>query len=291
MGDPFIPRRPRPLTMQVAALTLMAWIVVTALFAAAPLGGGASGYSSSFQALSGAVILRADADYFYYTAQAGDEVETIAAKFHVQIGGIYELNNMFAEEQITIGKTYKIPRSSTYGADYKPPSLYNATAVYGATTYGNTMWTSHAGDPPPEAPCGPDGHGTPTAYGLISPNPGSTWVRGFSWYHNGVDMANTRGVPIKAAQAGEVIWSGWANDGFGFSVKINHCSHISTAYGHMDAPNVNVHDYVQPGDTIGFEGSTGWSTGPHVHLLVEVDNVPVDPMPYYGNSRAAITGS
>jgi septal ring factor EnvC (AmiA/AmiB activator) len=54
--------------------------------------------------------------------------------------------------------------------------------------------------------------------------------------------------------------------------------------------NVQVHDIVQPGDTIGFEGSTGWSTGPHLHFMVELDNVPIDPMPYYGNNRNTITG-
>ena len=290
MGEGFVPRRPRPLTMRVAALTLMAFIVVSGLFAATPLGSGASGYSSSFQALSGAVILRADADYFFYTAQTGDTPEKLATKFNVQVGGIYELNNLLAGEELTVGKTYKIPHSSTYGADYKPPSLYAAVADYGATTYGTSMWTSRAGDPPPEVPCGPDGHGTPTGYGLVSPNPNSNWVRGFTWFHNGVDMSAPRGVPIKAAQAGEVIWAGWANDGFGFSVKINHCNHISTAYGHMDALNVQVHDIVQPGDTIGFEGSTGWSTGPHLHFMVELDNVPIDPMPYYGNNRNTITG-
>jgi len=290
MGDPFIPRRPRSLTMRVAVLTLMACIVVAGVFAATPLGSGASGYSSSFQALSGAVILRADADYFFYTAQPGDTPEKLAAKFNVQVGGIYELNSLLAGEELTVGKTYKIPHSATYGADYKPPSLYAAVADYGTTTYGSSMWTSRAGDPPPEVPCGPDGHGTPTGYGLVSPNPGSNWVRGFTWFHNGVDMSAPRGVPIKAAQAGEVVWAGWANDGFGFSVKINHCNHISTAYGHMDSLNVQVHDKVQPGDTIGFEGSTGWSTGPHLHFMVELDNVPIDPMPYYGYDRNKITG-
>jgi murein DD-endopeptidase MepM/ murein hydrolase activator NlpD len=290
MGDPFILRRPRPLTMRVAVLTLMACIVVSGLFAATPLGSGASGYSSSFQALSGAVILRADADYFFYTAQPGDTPEKLATKFTVQVGGIYKLNNLLAGEELTVGKTYKIPHSATFGADYKPPSLYAAVADYGATTYGSSMWTSRAGDPPPEVPCGPDGHGTPIGYGLVAPNPGSGWVRGFTWFHNGVDMSAPRGVPIKAAQAGEVVWAGWANDGFGFSVKINHCNHISTAYGHMDALNVQVHDKVQPGDTIGFEGSTGWSTGPHLHFMVELDNVPIDPMPYYGYDRNKITG-
>jgi len=290
MGDPSLGRIHRSLTMRVAVLTLMAALLVSGLFAVTPLGSSADGTASSFQALSGAVVLHSDVSYHFYIAQFNDTPESVAKQFHVQVGGIYKLNNLLAGQELTVGKSYKIPDDPTYGADYRPPSAYAATAEYGATTYGDSMWASHAGEPPPEVPCGVDGHGSPAAYQLQAPNPGAHWVRGFTWYHNGVDLATTRGNPIKAAQSGEVIWAGWANDGFGWSVKINHCFHISTAYGHMDALNVHVHDIVQPGDTIGFEGSTGWSTGPHLHFMVEYDNVPIDPMPYYGYSQAKIDG-
>jgi murein DD-endopeptidase MepM/ murein hydrolase activator NlpD len=138
--------------------------------------------------------------------------------------------------------------------------------------------------------CGPDGHGTPTGYQLQAPNKGSHWVRGFTWYHNGVDMAAPAGNTITAAQAGEVIWAGWANDGFGFSVKINHCNHVSTMYGHMEQLLVKVHDVLRAGDPVGLEGSTGWSTGPHLHFMVEWNNVPIDPMPYYNYSQSHIVG-
>jgi murein DD-endopeptidase MepM/ murein hydrolase activator NlpD len=290
MGDPMLGRNHRSLTMRVAVLTLMGALLVSALFAVTPLGSSANGASSSFQALSGVVVLHADVSYHFYIAQWNDTPESVAAKFHVQVGGIYKLNDLLAGQELTVGKAYRIPDDPNYGADYRPPPAYQAVAVYGETTYGDSSWTSHAGEPPPEVPCGVDGHGVPTAYQLKSPNYNSNWVRGFTWFHNGVDLSNPLGTPLHAAQAGEVIWAGWANDGFGYSVKINHCYHISTVYGHMEQLLVKVHDVVQPGDVIGLEGSTGWSTGPHVHLMVEVDNVPVDPMPYYGYNRAAITG-
>jgi LysM repeat protein len=290
MGDPKLGRTHRSLTMRVAVLTLMGAMLMSGLFAVTPLGSSADGSASSFQALSGVVVLHSDVSYHFYIAQFNDTPESVAARFHVKVGGIYKLNGLLAGQELTVGKSYKIPDDPNYGADYRPPPVYAAEATYGATTYGNSMWASHAGEPPPEVPCGVDGHGTSVNYQLKPPNPNSNWVRGFTWYHNGVDMSAPRGNPIKAAQAGEVIWAGYANDGFGWSIKINHCFHISTAYGHMDALNVKVHDIVQPGDTIGFEGSTGWSTGPHLHYMVEYDNVPIDPMPYYGYSHNAICG-
>jgi murein DD-endopeptidase MepM/ murein hydrolase activator NlpD len=293
MGDPTLGMGHRSLTMRVAVLTLMTAILVSGLFAATPLGSSAAddGIASSFQALSGAVVLHSDVSYHWYVANVNDTPESVAKAQHVQVGGIYELNGLLAGQELTVGKTYKIPDDPKYGLNYRPPQLYDTTATYGQTTYGDSMWASHAGDPPPEAPCGVDGHGVPSGYQLFnqSPNPGSHWVRGFTWFHNGVDLAATNGNPIRAAQAGEVVWAGWANDGFGYSVKINHCFHISTAYGHMQQLLVHVHNYVQPGDVIGLEGSTGWSTGPHLHFMVEVDNVPVDPMPYYNNNQTTIT--
>jgi murein DD-endopeptidase MepM/ murein hydrolase activator NlpD len=290
MGEPQLALGHRSLTMRVAVVTLMAAILVSGLFAMSPIGSSADAYGTSFQALSGVVVLHSDVSYHIYIAQWNDTPESIAAKQRVQVGGIYKLNNLLAGQELTVGKAYKIPDDPKYGAGYRPPSLYSATADFTTTTYGPSMWASHAGVPPPEVPCGVDGHGTPTNYLLQPPNPGAYWVRGFTWFHNGVDLANPRGTPIRAAQAGEVIWAGWANDGFGNSVKINHCYHISTAYGHMDRLNVKVHQIVQPGDIIGFEGSTGNSTGPHLHYMVEYDNVPIDPMPYYGYSQSTIRG-
>ncbi|HLZ21844.1 MAG TPA: peptidoglycan DD-metalloendopeptidase family protein [Ktedonobacterales bacterium] len=289
-GTPFIKRRERPLTMRLAVIALMACILVTGLFTITPLGSKADGGLTSFQAVSGAVVWHRQPSFHWYVAAAGDSVESIAAQFHVQIGGIYELNNMLAGQEIDAGKAYKIPDDPYYGADYRPGSYIPSSGRYGATTYGNSPWTSLAGNPVPEQPCGPDGHGVFTAYQLVSPNPGSVWVRGFTWYHNGVDIAAPAGNPIHAAQAGEVIWAGWDVGGLGWSVKINNCNGISTIYGHMEKLLVSLHTFVGPGATIGLEGSTGWSTGPHLHFMVLENNVPADPFAFYGYNTAAITG-
>ncbi|HUY76693.1 MAG TPA: LysM peptidoglycan-binding domain-containing M23 family metallopeptidase [Ktedonobacterales bacterium] len=291
MGNPFVKRRKRPLSLRIAAFTLLGAIMLTGLLTATPLASAADGANATpFQALAGAVVLHQQVGFFWYTAQSGDSLEGLAARFNVQVGGIYEMNNLLAGEELTIGKAYKIPQDPNYGADYRPASITKTTGSYGQTVFGSNWWNSYAGAPGPEAICGQNGNGNYQAYGFVSPDPGSYWVRGFSWYHDGVDMAAPQGNPIHAAQAGQVIWAGYdATNGFGWSVVINHCNHVSSLYGHMMSISVKAGENVDTGTVIGQEGSTGWSTGPHLHISVMWDNVPIDPMLFY-SSVAAITG-
>ncbi len=290
MGTPFIKRRERPLTLRIAVLTLMVCILVTGLFAVTPLGTSANGGGSSFQALAGAVVWHSEPTFHWYTATFGDTVEGIANKFHVEVGGIYQMNGLLAGQEIAVGKQYKIPDDPYYGKDFRP-ATYIVNSGNGTTTYGDSPWTSLAGNPAPtsDVTCGANGNGDPAGYHLGGSNKGSYWVRGFTWFHNGVDLSAPEGNPITAAQAGEVIWAGWDVGGLGWSVKINHCYGVSTVYGHMDKLLVQLHQLVDVGDQIGLEGSTGWSTGPHLHFMVEWNNNPVDPLGYYGWNTYTIT--
>ncbi|HEX6542606.1 MAG TPA: LysM peptidoglycan-binding domain-containing M23 family metallopeptidase [Ktedonobacterales bacterium] len=284
MGTPFIKRRERPLSLRLAVIGLMSAILLTGIFAATPMSTGATGQVSAFQALAGAMVLQKNS-FFYYTAQPGDDVEALAKQFHVELGGIYELNSLLAGQELIIGRAYKIPTDPTYGATYRPPAYIVTTSSGGGNVFGSNWWNSVSGTPDEETTCGPDGHGNPLGYKLYSPNWGSHWVRGFSWYHNGDDLAATDGNTIHAAQSGLVVWAGWdGTNGLGWSVKLNNCNHISTLYGHMQKVLVKPGDHVLAGDPIGLEGSTGWSTGPHLHFMVEWDNNPVDPFPYFAST-------
>jgi murein DD-endopeptidase MepM/ murein hydrolase activator NlpD len=92
----------------------------------------------------------------------------------------------------------------------------------------------------------------------------------FSGRHNGLDIAITAGTPIVAADSGKIIWSGWRTDGLGYCVIIDHGNGLTTIYGHMiRQPPVYVGQYVSRGQRIGNIGSTGRSTGPHVHFMVK----------------------
>jgi murein DD-endopeptidase MepM/ murein hydrolase activator NlpD len=98
--------------------------------------------------------------------------------------------------------------------------------------------------------------------------------------HTGIDLASPYGTPVMAADSGQVIWTGWDISGLGWAVKINHGHYIATVYGHLARFIVNVGQNVMKGQVIGYEGSTGASTGPHVHFMVIVNNIWVDPTLY-----------
>ena len=86
--------------------------------------------------------------------------------------------------------------------------------------------------------------------------------------HAGVDLASPPGTPIRAVGAGTVTAAGWAFPGYGISVMINHGNGYYTHYAHASAAKVSVGDRVEPGDVIALEGSTGDSSGPHLHFEV-----------------------
>ncbi|MBN2851198.1 MAG: peptidoglycan DD-metalloendopeptidase family protein [Clostridia bacterium] len=99
--------------------------------------------------------------------------------------------------------------------------------------------------------------------------------------HTGVDLGGTKGDDIYASGEGTVVFSGY-NGGYGYMIKIDHGEGIETIYGHCSKLLVNVGDYVEKGQLIGLVGSTGLSTGPHLHFEVRIDNVPVNPLAFIG---------
>lgn len=97
--------------------------------------------------------------------------------------------------------------------------------------------------------------------------------------HNGIDLDGDTGDPVRAALVGEVIIAGWRN-GFGNTVVLNHFDGYTTLYAHLSKISVSVGEEVDHGERIGSVGSTGWSTGPHLHFEIRVNGKAVDPMPY-----------
>lgn len=100
---------------------------------------------------------------------------------------------------------------------------------------------------------------------------------GYEW-HQGIDIAVDFGAPVYASAAGKVEQAGW-NGGYGRYVRINHGNGYESAYGHMSSLAVEAGQQVAKGEIIGFVGSSGYSTGPHIHYEVLVDGQAVDP--YY----------
>ncbi len=118
------------------------------------------------------------------------------------------------------------------------------------------------------------------AAGEVSSPYGLRW--GGSDFHPGIDIANDYGTPIVAAADGIVTEAGWNSGGYGNMVDIDHGNGIWTRYGHAEAVAVSAGDEVKKGQVIAYMGSTGFSTGPHVHYEVHVNGEAVNPAPYLG---------
>ena len=123
---------------------------------------------------------------------------------------------------------------------------------------------------------------TPSSAGLIWPVSGPvTSPFGWRWgrMHEGIDIGVSYGTPIHAAASGTVIYCGWES-GYGNLTVLDQGGNLATAYGHQSSIAVSCGQHVGQGDVIGYVGSTGHSTGPHLHFEVRVNGSPVDPMGY-----------
>ncbi len=114
----------------------------------------------------------------------------------------------------------------------------------------------------------------------------------FTRFHAGIDFAAPAGTPILAAGAGRVVEAG-PNGGYGKWVKIGHGNGMATGYAHMSriAPGVRRSARVRQGQVIGFVGSTGMSTGPHLHFELHRNGKQVDPQGVARTARARLTGA
>ena len=97
--------------------------------------------------------------------------------------------------------------------------------------------------------------------------------------HTGADMSGSSGTPIASCRAGTVVMAG-SQGGFGNAVVIDHGGGMATLYAHQSRIGVDAGQRVSAGDVIGYVGSTGMSTGPHLHFEVRLSGVPVDPASY-----------
>ncbi len=102
---------------------------------------------------------------------------------------------------------------------------------------------------------------------------------GLNDFHTGLDMSAPTGTPVYAASGGYVYFASYGNIS-GNTIRIDHGSGLHTLYCHLSAFNCYVGQVVNAGDLIGYVGTTGLSTGPHLHFQVEVNGVPVDPTIY-----------
>jgi murein DD-endopeptidase MepM/ murein hydrolase activator NlpD len=124
----------------------------------------------------------------------------------------------------------------------------------------------------------------PTTFGLEPP------LGPYKHFHTGIDLSAALGTPVTAAADGVVVAVGHSALGYGNYVVIAHGGGIATLYGHLLQTRTSVGQRVSRGDLIGLEGSTGYSTGPHLHFELRVNDQVLDPMPYLPVPGTSWTG-
>ena len=108
--------------------------------------------------------------------------------------------------------------------------------------------------------------------------------------HKGIDMAAPTGTPIYATADGLIERAGWVN-GYGNFIEIEHGNQVETRYGHLSRLNVEPYQHVKKGELIGYVGSTGRSTGSHLHYEVRIAGEPVDPMSFMNQTNSTLLAS
>lgn len=178
-----------------------------------------------------------------HVVKDGETLSSIAKKYEGDIEEILAYNQITDEASVTVGDTVVIPNGEMHSAPKQKTASAQPVSVSGGVSVG--------------------------ASGLTHPVPGARRTQGIHGY-NGVDLAAPAGTAIRAAADGEVIVSkssGW-NGGYGNYIVVKHANGVQTLYAHNSENYVGVGAYVSQGEVIGAVGSTGKSTGSHVHFEV-----------------------
>ncbi|PIR47197.1 MAG: hypothetical protein COV07_00130 [Candidatus Vogelbacteria bacterium CG10_big_fil_rev_8_21_14_0_10_45_14] len=187
---------------------------------------------------SGQVLLILPVSGVSYKVLKGDTLSTIAKKMKGDEDEISRYNGLATGAKLSVGETLIIPNGVVEAATKKSPIASKVASK------SNSGYYSH-------------------------PLPGARRTQGIHGW-NGVDLASYAGAPIKAAAGGQVLvarTSGW-NGGYGNYVVISHSNGTQTLYAHLSKTAVTSGANVSKGQVIGYEGSTGRSTGPHLHFEV-----------------------
>jgi murein DD-endopeptidase MepM/ murein hydrolase activator NlpD len=190
---------------------------------------------------------------------SGENLGAIAKKYGIEETKIVEANSLTSLDKLTVGQKLIIPggRKITY-------------AVSTASTYSGLSAIRDLIVPPAA---------TPAANMMNWPTVGSRITQYYSWRHYGVDIANKLGTPIYAADAGTIEFAGWKT-GYGNTIIINHGGGKKTLYGHLSKFYVEKGQKVDKGESIAAMGSTGWSTGSHLHFEVVINGRRYNPLNY-----------
>lgn len=194
-----------------------------------------------------------------HTVKSGNTLESIAKKYQTESQGIldFPFNDIPDDFSLKIGQILIVPDGviENAPAPRRPQPKYitqgPASTAFSAPGGGNFVW--------------------PAASQGIS--------QYFAWYHPGVDLPNRNAPPVSASDGGVVVIAGWPdNFGYGNRVVIDHGNGYRSLYAHLSNVYVSVGETISRGQIIGQMGSTGRSTGTHLHFEIHYKGVPINPL-------------
>jgi len=195
-----------------------------------------------------------------HTVKSGENLGSIAKKYDVEEEIILEFNKVSKNSILQVSQKLFIPggRKISYPS-YKPKTYTGFSAIKDIVKAPNSK---------------------PVQSNKMNwPTVGSKITQYYSWRHHGLDIANKLGTPIYAADAGIIEVAGWGT-GYGNQLVINHGGGKKTRYAHLSKFFVSVGDKISKGQTIAAMGSTGWSTGSHLHFEVVINKKKYNPLDY-----------
>ncbi len=201
-------------------------------------------------------------DGAYHLVAEGESLQAIAEKYHVSLETIlaYPGNSIEEPDRLTVGARLIVPGALLPD----PPPRVIPTVV---PVPVNQVYEAK----------------------VVEPNPGSgalAWplngliTQRYSGYHPAIDIHTKSGVPVTAADGGTVVLVSWLTYSYGYHIIIDHGNGLETLYAHLSTISVEAGQQVSKGDVVGAVGSTGRSTGPHLHFEVRENGVQRNPFSY-----------
>lgn len=198
-----------------------------------------------------------------HTVQSGDTVSEIARKYEVKGADIIAYNSLSEEANLSIGQKVIVPDG--YIAPQQAPRIIPRST---------RVAERDADDGPTPEPAPSVGSS------FVWPTVSRHIAQYFRWGHTGIDIDNRSRPAIYAVSSGTVEFTGWLG-GYGNLIIINHGGGVSTYYAHLDKFYVSEGQTIAKGAAIAKMGSTGRSTGPHVHFEVRKNGHPINPLGMY----------
>jgi murein DD-endopeptidase MepM/ murein hydrolase activator NlpD len=191
-------------------------------------------------------------DGVYHTVEVSDTLESIAEAYQVEVVDIADcaFNSIPENNELSVGGKIIVPGGT------KP---YEAQSV-----------TAYSGPVPEDV----------SANGIFYWPASGVLTQGYWYGHRAIDIGNPVGTAVVASDGGYVSFAGWTDIGYGYLIVIDHGNRFRTYYAHLSNIFVWEGQAVSAGQTIGAMGSTGNSTGPHLHFEIRYDNYPTNPLIY-----------